>query len=145
LRRTTAEQLVDGVRMSIAQSLGPDQRLYRQVESTALTRALGRPASRVEISTGRPDDVAVVQSLELLNGRELTDFIYKTKLADVLTESNDPNIVAEKVYLATLSRKPTGEEKKLAAAYLEQSQDIQQGIRDTLWAIYCSPEFQYIR
>ena len=145
LRRTTAEQLVDGVRMSIAQAIDPDQRLYRQVESTALTRALGRPASRVEISTCRPDDVAVVQSLELLNGRELTDFIYKAKLADVLVESNDPNVVAEKLYLATLSRKPTAEEKKLAADYLEQSQDIQQGIRDTLWAIYCSPEFQYIR
>jgi hypothetical protein len=145
LRRTTAEQLVDSVRLSIAQAVDPNQRLYRQVESTALTRALGRPASRVEISTCRPDDVAVVQSLELLNGRELTDFIYKGKLADALLESNDPKVVAEKIYLATLSRSPTPEEKKLAAEYVEQCSDLQQGIRDTLWAIFCSPEFQYIR
>jgi hypothetical protein len=145
LRRTTAEQLVDSVRLSIAQAVDPNQRLYRQVESTALTRALGRPASRVEISTCRPDDVAVVQSLELLNGRELTEFIYKSKMGEALVESNDPNVVAEKIYLATLSRKPTAEEKKLTAEYLEGAADTQQGMRDVLWAIFCSPEFQYIR
>ena len=46
------------------------ERNYLDIRSTALTRASGRPASRNEISTARPDDVAVVQSLELLNGKE---------------------------------------------------------------------------
>src|SRR5256885_5661521 len=45
--------------------LAAKDRLYRSSNSTALSRALGRPAARGEISTGRPDDVAVVQELEL--------------------------------------------------------------------------------
>ena len=49
----------------------PAERAFLDNRSTALARRLGRPASRNEISTARPDDVAVVQSLELLNGPEL--------------------------------------------------------------------------
>ena len=54
-----------------------------------MTRALGRPASHNEISTARPDDVAVVQALELLNGEEFYDRIYSGKLEDQIANEKD--------------------------------------------------------
>ena len=76
LRRLTAEQFLDSVRVAAAGQFIPGERNFLDIRSTALSRALGRPASRNEISTARPDDVAVVQALELLNGPELHEMIY---------------------------------------------------------------------
>src|SRR5204862_2580839 len=57
LRKLTAEQAIDSIRVAAAQKLDDRMRVYHTTVSTALTRTLGRPASRVEISTARPDDV----------------------------------------------------------------------------------------
>lgn len=125
LRRLTAEQAIDSIRRATAQRLTDAQRLYRETESTALSRALGKPASRNEISTGRPDDVAVVQALELLNGEEFHALIYRAPIGRLLgewsaardaDEAIDETI--ERVYLAAISRLPTEEERSIAADYL---------------------------
>ncbi len=84
LRRLTAEQLIDSVRVVTTQVLEPKKRIYLDKISTALTRALGRPASRNEINTGRPDDVAVIQALELLNGEEFNQMVYGGAILDRL-------------------------------------------------------------
>jgi len=49
-------------------------------ERTDLTRALGRPAARNEVSTARSEEVAVVQELELLNGEEFHALVYSAPL-----------------------------------------------------------------
>src|SRR5205814_6486447 len=46
LRRLTAEQFMDGVRIAVDQTLSSSKRLFRSNNSTALSRALGRPAAR---------------------------------------------------------------------------------------------------
>ena len=51
LRRLTAEQLLDSVRLATTQTFDPNARLWKDKSSTALTRALGRPTARDEIST----------------------------------------------------------------------------------------------
>ncbi|NUM56052.1 MAG: DUF1553 domain-containing protein [Candidatus Hydrogenedentes bacterium] len=76
LRRMTAEQLLDSVKVALGEKLEDGTRVYRSDESTPLTRALGRPATRNEVSTARAEDSAVVQTLELLNGDEYHDRIY---------------------------------------------------------------------
>jgi hypothetical protein len=136
LRRLTAEQFMDGVRIAVNQEIAPKDRLYRSNNSTALSRALGRPAARGEISTGRPDDVAVVQELELLNGKEIHSIVYGGKKfqTDV-----------EKIYLAVLNRAPTEDEKSLAEKYLKENGAGKEVIGDLYWALFCSPEFQYIK
>jgi hypothetical protein len=149
LRRLTAEQFFDSVRVAIAGELTPAERCFLDARSTALSRALGRPASRNEISTGRPDDVAVVQSLELVNGQQLHDIIYSDPYAsDLLAEasrSGDARRLVDKLYRAALSRPATVTEKNLGRAYLEASESPGDGLRDMLWALVCSPEFQYIK
>lgn len=120
LRRLTAEQLVDSVRVAATQKLDPRSRLYLDTTSTALTRALGKPASRNEISTGRPDDVAVVQALELLNGSEFHGLVYAGALLNGLSD-DAPERAIDQLYRAALSRQPTPDEMSLALEYVRSA------------------------
>lgn len=145
LRRLTAEQFLDSVRVAAAGELAPNERAFLDARSTALARALGRPASRNEISTGRPDDVAVVQSLELLNGGELAELIGSgTALVDGAARQ-DPRRLVDRLYRAALSRPASVTEKNLGRAYLQASEAPEDGLRDMFWALVCGPEFQYVK
>jgi mono/diheme cytochrome c family protein len=121
LRRLTAEQLLDSIRVGMDQHLDPQKRLYLEKESTALTRALGRPAAHNDISTARPDDVAIVQALELLNGEEFYDRIYSSSIADQLANQKDLAKAMDRLYLVALSRPASSEEQKLGANFLKAS------------------------
>jgi hypothetical protein len=145
LRRLTAEQLLDSVRVATAGHLDPAERCYLDARSTALMRALGRPASRNEISTARPDDVAVVQALELLNGRELHALVYESPAVTRLPARQDPSHTVDHLYRAVLTRPATAEEKRLGKVFVGASETPSQAVGDMLWALIASPEFQYIK
>ncbi len=142
LRRLTAEQFMDGVKIAVNQTLSPSARLFRSNNSTALSRALGRPAARGEISTGRPDDVAVVQELELLNGKEIHSIVYGGKTLSALAGDQGR---LDKIYLAALNRLPTDQERSIADEYIRTNGVSKEVIGDVFWALICSPEFQYIK
>ena len=86
-----------------------------------MTRALGRPAAHNDISTARPDDVAIVQALELLNGEEFYDRIYSSSIADQLASQKDLAKVMDRLYLVALSRPASSEEQKLGTDFLKAS------------------------
>jgi hypothetical protein len=130
LRRLTAEQLLDSISVAMNQKLDEKKRLYRDNESTALTRALGRPASRNEISTARPDDAAVVQALELLNGEEFYERIYSSgltgvasapALAEVAVEEKNLGQLINRLYWAVLSRPASAQEQALGTKFLKNA------------------------
>jgi mono/diheme cytochrome c family protein len=120
LRRLTAEQFIDSIHEAAAKKWD-GRRIYRTSTSTALTRALGRPASRNEISTGRADDAAVVQSLEILNGEELHQFVYDGEILDELASQSDRKKVIDQLYWTVLNRPPNAQELKLGLAYLKKN------------------------
>jgi len=144
LRRLTAEQVLDSVRLAASGELLPEQRTLLDSRSTALMRALGRPASRNEISTARPDDVAVVQSLELMNGGELQEVLNVAVVQENLTRGDQRRLV-DLAYRTVLSRSATPEQRNAGREFLTASTDIQAAYRDLLWALVCSPEFQYVQ
>jgi mono/diheme cytochrome c family protein len=121
LRRLTAEQLLDSISVAMDQRLDSHHRLYLDKESTALTRALGRPAAHNEISTARPDDVAIVQALEILNGEEFYERIYSSSTADQLANQKDLAQAIDRLYWVALSRPASADERKLGAGFLKAS------------------------
>jgi len=145
LRRLTAEQLLDSIRVATTGQFVPAERSLLDNRSTALSRALGRPASRNEISTARPDDAAVVQSLELLNGPELHQMIYANAVFADAPGRPDPRRTVDRLYRAALGRPATVAEKNVGRAYLQAAESPAEGIKDIFWALVCSPEFQYIK
>lgn len=136
LRRLTAEQLLDSIQVAATQTLNPRGRVYLERKSTDLTRALGRPAARNEVSTGRPDDVAVVQALELMNGQEFHDRVYD---AQILKEH--PTV--ERLYWAVFSRPPMPAEVKAGQEFLKNNPGPD-ALGDMLWAMFASPGFAYV-
>jgi len=145
LRRLTCEQVFDSIRVATTGELAPGERAFLDSRSTALMRALGRPASRNEISTARPDDVAVVQSLELLNGPELHELIdTNLSFAKPLPKTNVAAAV-DQLYRKILSRPASAEEKKVGTQFLQSFDTFNDGLRDVYWALIVSPEFQYLR
>jgi uncharacterized membrane protein/YHS domain-containing protein len=121
LRRLTAEQLVDSIRVAANQKLDDAARLYHTVQSTALTRTLGRPALRNEITTSRSEDVAVVQSLELLNGQEWYNLIYSSPTLLDMSKEKEQAKVVDALYRAALSRSPTTQEVAATLDFINKS------------------------
>jgi mono/diheme cytochrome c family protein len=126
LRRVTAEQFIDSLRVLTAQALDTRARVFLDNASTALTRALGKPASRNEISTARPDDAAVLQALELMNGPEVDHLVYGSDLADetgrVLADAtatrSSVEAALDRLYRAALGRPPSPPERGAARAFI---------------------------
>ncbi|MGO8929761.1 MAG: DUF1553 domain-containing protein [Limisphaerales bacterium] len=121
LRRLTAEELLDSIQVAAAQSLDAQRRTYLGTASTALTRALGRPASRNEISTARAGDVAVVQALELLNGEEFYERVYSGRVVDQAANEKDLAKVIDRLYWVALSRPASAREQELGSSFLKTS------------------------
>ena len=123
LRRLTAEQFMDSVRLVTTGQLDRRQRIYLDRISTALTRAMGRPASRNEISTARPEDTPVLTALELMNGPELNYLVYDSPVLAAASQrlaASKPEIdaVVADLYHAALGRAPRAAEVRLAREYL---------------------------
>ena len=119
LRRLTAEQLLDSIAVAGGRRLTVAKRAYNNDESTPLTRSLGRPATRNEVSTQRPDDTAVVQALELLNGEEYHKRIYAAGgFVEAMRSVADPGDLVRQLYWAVLSRAPTAAEVEAGAAFV---------------------------
>ncbi|MDA0660023.1 MAG: DUF1553 domain-containing protein [Planctomycetota bacterium] len=148
LRKLTAEQLVDSIRLATRQTLTSDERLFRTKATTPLSRSLSRPASRNEISTTRSEETAVVQALELLNGNEYHHLIYEPGPLTSTAAAQDIDGILDTLYLAILTRAPTADERLVGRAFLhplsESSDDRVELLGDLSWALVTSVEFQYI-
>jgi hypothetical protein len=145
LRRLSAEQLMDSFRLVTTGELKHEQRTYLDARSTALMRALGRPASRNEASTSRSDDVSVIAALELLNGSELNELVEFSNSFDPRIAQRDPQRATDFLYRTVLSRPATNEEKRHGGDFLKSAASLTEGIRDMQWVLLCSPEFQYVK
>lgn len=144
LRRLTAEQFVDSVRLACSGQLSPQERLYLDIRATPLVRSLGRLDSRSEVSTARSEDLAVVQTLEWLNGKELYDLIDHSLTFAKPFAKGDLRAVVDRLYRSILSRGATLDERKAGQAFLT-GVEFSEGLRDLAWALICSPEFIFIK
>lgn len=85
--------------------------------------------------TARTNDGAIVQALSLMNNTIVTTRVKRTTanstVAKVLASTSDPGTIADQLFLATLSRRPTADERSLAIGYLgsgtlgQKAEDLQ--------------------
>jgi hypothetical protein len=85
--------------------------------------------------TSRTNDSAITQSLALMNDQTVITRVRRSTanstVAKVLASTNDPGSITDQLYLATLSRGPTSEERQMAIDYLragtlnERAEDLQ--------------------
>jgi hypothetical protein len=97
-------------------------------------------------TTPRSNDSSISQALSLLNNTIVTTRVKRTTanstVSKVLASTTDPGSIADQIYLATLSRYPTGTERALAVNYLA-SGNLAQHAEDLQYALMNQLEFLF--
>jgi hypothetical protein len=117
----------------------------------------GRPDSSSSCECERSQDASLVQSLHLLNSKDVQDKLTNTNGCAALlardTTRND-SIKVRELYTTVYSREPDAKELELAMNYLERKPqpkdakaetkpDKQQGYEDIVWALINTKEFLF--
>jgi WD40 repeat protein len=151
-RRLPAEVLLDAVNdatgvPSSFSAMPPASRALQtwsyKMESHFLD-AFGRPNSSSDCPCERDTHLSVVQSLHLMNARDL-----QAKLADekgrarqLTNSARTPEEIANELYLVTLNRFPTQEElREATAAFATDGATRKTATEDVFWALLNSAEF----
>ena len=145
-RRLSAEALLDAVTTATAvpvvlpiagmASVGkamqlPDPLEARRSGASVFLNQFGR-GNRDDVA--RTNDGAISQALAMMNDPIVTTRVRRANnstVSKVLASTSDPGAIADQLYLATLSRKPTSSERQIAIDYLragtlaERAEDLQ--------------------
>jgi hypothetical protein len=113
------------------------------MKSDMLMRSLGRP-NREQIVTSRPNDLTTLEAMDLNNANILAAKLESGAKQILATQGTDSSKLVDSLYLAALSRPPTGEEKQISLEVLG-AQPSAETLQDFLWTILMLPEFQLIR
>lgn len=150
-RRLPAEVLLDAVdeATGVPSSFEAMPAMSRAVQAWSykidshFMDAFGRPNSSSDCPCERDTHMSVVQSLHLMNSKDLQAKLSHAKgRARQLAQSpkSSQEIVTE-LYLATLNRFPTTDELEDAGAAFQESREA--GCEDVLWALLNSAEFVF--
>ncbi len=109
-------------------------------------RIFGRPVRATVCECERSNEPSISQALHLLNSPEVhAKLTHRHGLARKLAatpKSNDE--LVDEIYLSTLTRFPTAEEKALMATAFEAAgTNRHQAVEDVLWAVLNTKEFLY--
>jgi hypothetical protein len=110
--------------------------------------AFGRPARASACECERTDDTNLVQALELVGGRSLHEKLRSDagRAAQLAASSHSDEEIVEELFLATLTRSPTAEERALLTSRLaEQKADRRRAVEDLLWLLINHGEFLFRR
>ncbi|WP_372898503.1 DUF1553 domain-containing protein [Stieleria sp.] len=161
LRRLDAEVLIDAVNqitgtVDLYTSPIPEPFTYIPSDQPAIALAdgsitspflalFGRSARATGMENERNNRPVASQWLHLLNsGHIQTKLERGPALKAVLTSSRDPAVIAERLYLTILSRRPTDAELKTVASYVRSTPlKRNEAAIDVAWALINSPEFLY--
>ncbi|WP_165070566.1 DUF1553 domain-containing protein [Paludisphaera rhizosphaerae] len=129
---TRAVQLTDG---NIEESPFPFLELF------------GRPARDTPYERERDDEPTLRQALYLANSDHLESKIAASAVLKQMLDSHEPDAATvERLYLATLSRRPSEAERKAAVDLLTRDPKVRpQALRDLLWALFNTKEFLFNR
>ncbi len=156
-RRLTAEQMLDAI--SVATGTNPEFgdlpegfRACELPDSTVkdeggFLKLFGRPERESACECERTSEVSLSHALTLINGPTVSDAIADPngRVAKLVQENIGKDELVKQIYLAALSRLPKEDETKKAVAFLTESNTLEEGGQDLLWALINSPAFLFNR
>jgi hypothetical protein len=155
-RRLSAEQLFDAVNVATGVESHfkgvPDEAKAQDfpdphVGQGGFLDVFGRPERQTSCECERRSDVSLVQALNLLNGSMIADGIASPdgRIAKLILASKTDKQIVEELYLAALSRPPSGSELDLGQTYLAKGGSRTERAQDLLWALLNSNGFLFNR
>ena len=106
-------------------------------------QAFSKPVRDVTCECAREDDPGLPQVLHMLNNAGVVGKVRSPagRVAGWLRAGKDADWIVERVYLATLSRRPTARERELVARHLAAAPDRAAGLQDLQHALLNTNEF----
>lgn len=155
IKRITAEQIADAIDFATGtqekyQGLPLGTRAIQLPDTKVrsfLMDTFGRPPRRITCECERTTQPNIAQALHLLNG----DFLNKKLAAptgriDKLLQAKKPTSeIMDELFLSTLSRLPSAEERKKFDAAIQEAPTLREGLQDLLWALLNARAFQMIQ
>lgn len=151
VRMITAEQLLDAISSAVGV---PDDypgypagtragELAEGAVENHFLMATSRPVRDAACDCAREEDADLAGAIHLLNNPNLVKRIAspKSRLGLALTAKKSIPEIIEQLYLATLSRRPTDRERKVAETYAQDQADIAAGLQDLQHALLNGSEF----
>src|SRR5262249_49802775 len=119
-------------------------RLGNQGPGYALS-IFGRPLRSQTCDCERSADAGLPQAMYLLNDVDVNGKISapKGRLALLLGQIADNEKLVEELYLSTVSRYPTADEKQRALDHVAKAADRKAGFEDLLWSLLNLREFVF--
>jgi len=112
--------------------------------SSPLLELFGRSPRNTGMEAERNNRPTAAQRLHLLNSSQIERRIEQGPALQEVFRKSDPRALLTSLYLTMLSRYPTEEEMKIAAAYPHDSGlNLRQAAVDIAWALINSSEFLY--
>jgi len=160
-RRLGAEQLLDAIgqvtetseefssRVPEPYTYLPDDFRAAQVDDGTITtpflELFGRPPRDSAHEGDRSWQTSMRQALHMANSSHVGNRIARSpRLRRLLREAGSDDAIIEEVYLAALSRPPTDEERRAAAAYIARDKAARkQAVEDVVWAVLNTKEFLF--
>jgi Protein of unknown function (DUF1549)/Protein of unknown function (DUF1553) len=143
-----AWSLMQATGFSDAERLAQGAKPNEQALATKLAAAAAPVAAAFIGQAGQPEEFQATldQVLFLANGNLLRTWmtLRAGNLADRLGKLEQPEAVAEELYLSTLTRLPSAEERREVAEYLQKrAQDRPAAVQELIWALLTSAEFRF--
>lgn len=113
------------------------------VQSDFLMRSLGRP-NRDQIVTSRPNELTTLEAIDLANDATVAQALAAGAAKLAAAHGADLERLVEELYLSTLTRKPSEDERTLFGEALGDTPDPET-VADLVWAVLMTPEFLLVR
>ncbi|MGB7347425.1 MAG: DUF1549 and DUF1553 domain-containing protein [Pirellulaceae bacterium] len=153
IRRVPAESLLDCISLV---TNSPDKFTGLPLGARAVQIADGKTTNYFLTTFGRSPratvcdceastDPSLSQALHLLNGSSVSEKIARGKLIDTWLKEDklSPEEIIDRIYLRSLSRKPTDEERKGLVEKLGEDENKSPALQDIFWAVLNSREFVF--
>ncbi len=120
----------------------PDPAVYNEFLDT-----FGRPVRQNSCECERVSEINLSQTLRMLNGDTVNNKVREEggRLRQSLNAKRAEGAVVEELYLASLGRRPTLREKRIALGVITFAPDRRQAFEDVLLTLLNSKEFLFIR
>jgi hypothetical protein len=105
----------------------------------------GRSQRTTACACERVGEVTISQLLHLQNGEAAVQKIASPdgRLERLLASTSDDSLVIDELYLATLARLPTAEERSIIGQAIASAENRKDGLRDLFWALLNSKDFAF--
>ncbi|MFV0445629.1 MAG: DUF1553 domain-containing protein, partial [Planctomycetaceae bacterium] len=114
------------------------------VTSNYFLTTFGRATRETVCSCEVKMEPTLSQALHLLNGDTVNTKMQQGKVvADLQKAGLKPMEIVERLYVATLTRKPTAEEQAALAPLFAEGSDVNKALEDVYWALLNSREFLF--